>query len=291
MSSLDAATPTPHAPRLRVGALLAWPTIALLGFAVIPFALLLRISLAPQDANDLWKTGFSLDAYRALLERSVAATLSYSVGLAVLVAVVSTALAFPLAYLIARMRRTHQVAWLILMLVSLSLSDVLIAFSWQVMLSKRIGLSRVLVLLGLLDRPDSLTPSSGAVLASLIYVAVPFGVLTLYPTLSGLAPELTEAARTMGASPTVAFRTVVIPFARGSLLVSFAVSVVITLGAYVAPLVLGRPQHWTMAVLIGNAAIAGHDLPRAAAMSVGLLACVALLVGVCLRLLQGRAPR
>jgi len=289
MSGVDISAAVPRSPRLRVVALLAWPSLALLGFAVIPFVLLLRISLAPQDANGLWSTGFTLGSYRALLERSVASTLAYSLGLAVLVAAASTALAFPLAYLIARMRRAHQVAWLILMLVALSLSDVLIAFSWQVMLSKRIGLSHVLVFLRLLDRPDSLTPSSGAVLASLIYVAVPFGVLTLYPTLSGLAPELTEAARTLGASPTVAFRTVVMPFARESMLVAFAVSVVITLGAYVAPLVLGRPQHWTIAVLIGNAALAGHDLPRAAAMSVGLLSCVALLVGICLRLLRGRA--
>jgi putative spermidine/putrescine transport system permease protein len=47
---------------------------------------------------------------------------------------------------------------------------------------------------------------------------------------------------------------------------------VLTVGAYVPPLVLGRPQSWPMAVLIGSTALAGHDLPRASAMSVFLLA-------------------
>jgi putative spermidine/putrescine transport system permease protein len=128
-----------------------------------------------------------------------------------------------------------------------------------------------------MSRPESLTPSNGAVWASLVYGILPFTVMTLYPSLSQLAPEVVEAARTLGASPLRAFRTVVIPMTRQPVLAAFVISTVLTLGAYVSPLVLGRPQSWTLAVLIGNAALAGHDVPRAAAMSVCLLASVALL--------------
>ncbi len=104
-----------------------------------------------------------------------------------------------------------------------------------------------------------------------VYLVLPFTVLTLYPVLSRLNRDLIEAARTLGASPRRAFTTVVIPLTRRPAMVALLMSGVLTLGAYVPPLVLGRPQSWPMAVLIGNAALAGHDLPRAAAMSIFLL--------------------
>jgi len=265
--------------RLRAAVLLAWPSLALVGLVAIPFLLLVRISLAPPDPNGLWSAGISLAAYRGLMDRSFAAALLYSLGLAILVAAVGVCVGFPLTFFITRMRRGWQVLWLVFLLATLTLSDVLIAFSWQVMLSKRIGFANLLVTLGLMEQAASLTPSFGAVLGNLIYLVLPFTVLTLYPTLSQLAPELLEAAKTLGASPLVAFRTVIVPLTKRAAAVSFLISAVLTLGAYVAPVVLGRPRNWTMAVLIGNAALAGHNVPRASAMSVCLLIAALLLTG------------
>jgi putative spermidine/putrescine transport system permease protein len=277
--------------RAHVALWLAWPSLVLFGTLAIPFALLLRISFAAPDPSGLWRSVLTLDAYSGLLNREFAGALLYSLAVALLVAAITVALGFPLTYLITRMTRRLQVAWLVFLLVSLTLSDVLNAFSWQLMLSKHGGLSGLLVLLGILSRPESLTPSNGAVWASLVYGILPFTVMTLYPSLSQLAPEIVEAARTLGASPLRAFRTVVIPMMRQPALAAFVISTVLTLGAYVSPIVLGRPQSWTLAVLIGNAALAGHDVPRAAAMSVCLLGAVTLLGAVAVWIARGRAAR
>jgi putative spermidine/putrescine transport system permease protein len=273
---------------LGAGAWLSWPTAALGLLAIVPLTQILRISVAGRDATGLWSDAFTLDAYRGLIDPQFAAALVYSVWMAMVVAAASVGLGFPLTWLITRMGRRAQVAWLIFLLATLTLSDVLIAFAWQVMLSKRIGLSNVLVMFGLLDRPASLAPGGGAVIASLIYMAMPFTVLTLYPPISRLSPSLLEAARTLGASPARAFRTVVIPLTRRSLLVAFFISTVLTIGAYVSPIVLGTPRNWTLAVLIGNAALAGHDIPRAAAMSVCLLTAIALIGGAVSRFARAR---
>jgi putative spermidine/putrescine transport system permease protein len=262
------------ARRRILAAWLAWPSLALFGAVVVPLILLLRISLAAPDPSGLWRSVLTLDAYSGLFSREFAGALLYSLGVALLVAAITVLLGFPLTYLITRMNRRRQVVWLVFLLVSLTLSDVLNAFSWQLMLSKHGGFVGLLVLLGIVSRPESLTPSDGAVWASLVYGVLPFTVMTLYPALSQLAPEVVEAARTLGASPFRAFRTVVIPMTRQPALAAFVISAVLTLGAYVSPLVLGRPQSWTLAVLIGNAALAGHDVPRAAAMSICLLAAV-----------------
>jgi len=277
--------------RLRALVPLSWPSLALVGLVGIPFLLLIRISLAPPDPNGLWSAGTSIAAYSGLMDRPFANALLYSFGLAILVAAMGVSLGFPLTFFITRMRRGWQVLWLIFLLATLTLSDVLIAFSWQVMLSKRIGLANLPVKLGLMEQAASLTPSFGAVLGNLIYLVLPFTVLTLYPTLSQLAPELIEAAKTLGASPVVAFRTVVLPLTKRAAAVSFLISAVLTLGAYVAPLVLGRPRNWTMAVLIGNAALAGHNVPRASAMSVCLLIAALILTGGTVWIARGRGRR
>jgi putative spermidine/putrescine transport system permease protein len=272
--------------RRGVAFLLAWPAVALLGFVAIPFGLLLAISVAPNDQGLLWGRGVTLRAYGTLADPELVHALLRSLELALLVAAISLALGFPLTYLIVHMRRRQQVAWLVFLLTTLSLSDVLIAFSWQVMLSKRIGLSGVFVALGLMDPSDSLTPSNGAVIACLVYLVMPFTVLTLYPVLSRLDRTLIEAARTLGASPSRAFLSVVIPLTRGPAMIAFLMAAVLTLGAYVPLLVLGRPQSWTMAVLIGGAALAGHDLPRASAMSIFLLGVTILLAVGAARLVR-----
>ncbi len=263
--------------RGRVAALLAWPTLALIGLAAFPFGLLVRISLAAPDPSGMWTHAVTLDAYRELIDGAFAWDLLYSLGLALLVAIVSVAVGFSLTYFITRMSRKLQVVWLVFLLTTLSLSDVLIAFSWQVMLSKRAGLSNLLTFMGIMDRPQSLAPNTAAVISNLVYLAIPFTVLVLYPALSRLDPSLIEAARTLGATPYVAFRSVVVPATQRPVIVALVMSSVLTLGAYVAPIVLGKPQGWTMAVLIGNAALAGRNVPRAAAMALCLLGGVAVL--------------
>jgi putative spermidine/putrescine transport system permease protein len=277
--------------RLRLAVLLSWPTLSLLGLVAVPFLLLLRISIAPHDPNGMWNPGVTLHAYAALAEPELLGALLESVEMAVIVAAISLGLGFPLTYLITRMRRRLQVVWLVFLLATLSLSDVLIAFSWQVMLSKRIGLSNIFVALGLMDEPASLTPSSGAVIACLVYLVLPFTVLTLFPVLSRLNKDLIEAARTLGASPIRAFASVVVPLTKGPAMIAFLMAAVLTVGAYVPPLVLGRPQHWPMAVLIGSTALAGHDLPRASAMSIFLLAATVLLAIGTAQVARGRMKK
>jgi putative spermidine/putrescine transport system permease protein len=261
----------------RLGALLLWPGLVTLVLTVVPVLLLLRISVAPQDASAPWGTGFSWEGYRSLLAADAVRSVWRSLELALTVALLSLGAGCPLAYCITRMRRPAQVLWLVFLLATLTLSDVLIAFSWQVLLSKRIGLSKLFVAAGLMDAPDSLAPSVGGVIACLVYLVIPFTVLTLYPSLSQLDRGLIEAARTLGASRWRSVTSVVIPLTRVPAVIAFVLSAVLTLGAFVPPLALGRPEHWPMSVLIGNAALAGHNLPRASAMSVLLLLVTALL--------------
>ncbi|HEX8595030.1 MAG TPA: ABC transporter permease [Pseudomonas sp.] len=280
MTSLHLA-PVPAKERTRLFAALlcfGWPGAMLGIFVAVPFLLMLRVSLAPLDRTQLWGDGLTLTAFTHLAEHGIGNALFYSVAFAVGVSLASVVVAYPLTWLITRMAKRAQVCWLIFLLATLSLSDVLITFSWQVMLARRMWISQSLVWLGLLDRTDSLVPGVGAVLCSLLYVSIPFCVLLLFPALSRLDQSLVEAARTMGASALRSFFTIVIPMTRIPIIAALVMSVVSAMGAYTAPLILGRPETWTLSVLIGNTVLSAQDFPAGTSMAIVLLG-VTLVIG------------
>jgi len=121
------------------------------------------------------------------------------------------------------------------------------------------------------------------------YQALPYCVLVLYPAFSRLDPSLGEAARTLGASPARAFLTVILPAMRGALAATFVVVFVFALGSYLLPQLLGRPQHWTLSVLVTDQAIYQSNMPFAAAMAVFLVLTSLALVAL-VALLGARRP-
>lgn len=282
---------SPLRTRIAVATILLWPGVLIVVFTLVPMLVLLRISVAPQDAAAAWGTGFDASAYRGLTDADSIRALVQSLETALVVASISLSVGYPLAHCITRMQRRSQIVWLLLLLATLTLSDVLIAFAWQVMLSKRVGLSKVFVFIGWMDQPDSLAPSQGAVIACLVYMVIPFTVLTLYPALSALDRSLIEAARTLGASRLRAFCSVALPLTQVPSVIAFVLSAVLTFGAFVPPIALGRPERWPLSVLIGNAALAGQNLPRAAALSVLLLVVTALLAWSAARALRARSTQ
>ena len=94
----------------------------------------------------------------------------------------------------------------------------------------------------------------------------------------------------LGASPLRSFFKVVVPVLRASIVSAVIMVFVFNLGAYVLPQVLGRPQHWTLSVLITDQAIFQSNLPFAAAMAIFLMVVSLALVGVTLMLGQQRRP-
>ncbi len=92
----------------------------------------------------------------------------------------------PFTYLLSRLPRRAQVPWLVVLLAVLSLSEVIIGFSWSTLLSRTAGISNLFVALGLMGTPTAFTPSLTAVVLGMTYQALPYCVLVLYPSFSRL---------------------------------------------------------------------------------------------------------
>lgn len=248
-----------------------FPAAMLLIFFVVPFGIMIAVSFFRRDPSGFYTPDFNFANYARFLSAFFGGVLSFSLLLSIAVAVICIVLAVPFTYLLARSSRKVQVLWLVALLSILSLSEVIIGFAWSTLFSKTAGLTNILVWLGLLSEPVALTPSLGAVVTGLSYQAFPYTVLVLYPALVRLDPTLTEAARTLGASPLRAFFNVVVPALRNTITATLIMVFIFALGSYLLPQLLGRPQHWTLSVLITDQAIYQSNMPFAAAMAVFLV--------------------
>lgn len=253
-----------HAPLL-------FPAAMLIVFFVLPFGTMIAVSFFQRQQGGFYTPAFVFDNYARFLSVFFGGVLGFSLVLAIIVAICCVVLALPFTYLLTRMARKAQVVWLVALLSILSLSEVIIGFAWSTLFSRTAGITNLLVAIGLMSEASALTPSFGAVLTGMVYQAFPYTVLVLYPALVRLDPTLTEAARTLGASPVKAFFTVVVPALRNTIVATLIMVFIFALGSYLLPQLLGRPQHWTLSVLITDQAIYQSNMPFAAAMAVFLV--------------------
>ena len=265
---------------------LYFPGFMLIAFFVVPFSTMIAVSFFKRDPAGFYSVDFVLDNYARFLSLFFGNVLGFSLMLAILVAICCVAIAFPFTYLLTKQSRRVQTVWLVGLLSVLSLSEVIIGFSWSTLFSRTAGITNLFVWAGLMSEPIALLPSFWAVLTGMVYQALPYTILVLYPALVRLDPTLIEAARTLGCSPVRAFFNVVTPALRNTIVATLIMVFVFALGSYLLPQILGRPQHWTLSVLITDQAIYQSNMPFAAAMAVFLVLMTLALVG--LTLLVGR---
>jgi putative spermidine/putrescine transport system permease protein len=258
----------------------AFPAAMLAVFFGVPFGIMVAISFFRRVQGGFYEPDFVLANYGRFLSVFFGSVLGFSLELAALVAVICVAIGTPFTYLLTRMPRRWQIGWLVGLLAILALSEVIIGFAWSTLLSRTAGITNLLAAVGLVREAWSLSPSFGAVLTGMVYQAFPYTVLVLFAPVSRLDPSIVEAARTLGASPVRAFFNLVIPTLRNAILATIILVFVFALGSYLLPQLLGRPQHWTLSVLITDQAIYQSNLPFAAAMAVFLVLISLSLVGL-----------
>lgn len=257
-----------------------WPAAMLGVFFLIPFGIMLAVSMAHRELGGMYEWGLEWGSYTRFMSPFFAKVMGVSVSVSLAAAVICVVLAFPFTVFLSAMGHRAQTRILVVLLSVLALSEVIIGFSLSTLLSRTAGIGNLFHWLGLIPEARAYTPSLGALIAGLCYIGFPFAVLVLYPPVSRLDPEIVEAARVMGASGPRAFFGVILPNLRGAVVGAFILVFVFTLGSYLLPQLLGRSEHWTLSVHITDQAIYQSNLPFAAAMSVFLMLVALALVGL-----------
>lgn len=145
--------------------------------------------------------------------------LELSIVLAFISTAICLAVAYPLCLILTEKKRGKGSLLFLLFVLPMWMNSLLTTMAWQTILEKNGILNQFLRLLSL---PDvSLINTSAAIVIGMIYNFLPYMILPLYVSLSKINSNVIAAARDLGATPFVAFRRVVLPELRPSLLAGF----------------------------------------------------------------------
>jgi len=276
--------------RLRRGraAVIAIPYVWLLVFFLLPFLVVMKISVSEMDGatfQDLVRLqdgsiAFNLKFANYLLlvqDDLYFSTYLSSLKYAAVTTVACLFIGYPFAYFMARARTTLQPALLMLVMLPFWTSFLLRVYAWKGLLTENgwaanaiswLGLDQVLAAVGLIPAPGQLMNTPFSLVLGMTYTYLPFMILPLYSNLSKMDLRLLEAAADLGASAWVAFWTVTVPLSRAGIIAGSMLVFIPCVGEYVIPELLGGPQTQMIGRTLWDEFFSNNDWPMACAVTV-----------------------
>lgn len=218
---------------------------------------------------------WNIQSYLRTLEPLYVRVLGRSVFLAAATTVVCLIVGYPVAYWLARRAPlTWRRALLVLVILPFWTSFLVRMYAWMFLL-RREGL--VNVALGAIGLPGlDLLYHPAAVLLGQVYGELPFIILPLYASLEKLDPALLDAAADLGAPPRAVLARVVLPLTFPGIVAGAILVFIPSLGAYLAPDLLGGARFVYVGSLIQSQFAVARDIPFGAALSFALSVAVLL---------------
>jgi len=272
-------------------AVIAVPYAWLLIFFLLPFLVVARISVSEMETTTIkdivsWKDGaLAISAkvgnYLLLVQddlylRTYASSLLY----AAVTMLLCLAIGYPFAYFMARARRSHQPALLMLVMLPFWTSFLLRVYAWKALLTEQglvanaieaVGLDHPLAALGLIPGPGQLMNTPFSLVLGMTYTYLPFMILPLYSNLAKMDLRLLEAAADLGASAWTAFWKVTVPLSRAGIIAGAMLVFIPCVGEYVIPELLGGPQTQMIGRTLWDEFFSNNDWPMACAVAVTMV--------------------
>jgi len=247
-----------------------------------PFAIVMAYSLLTRGPYGGLTTPWTVENFERLVDPLYAVILLRSFVMAAVATALCLLLAFPLALFISRAGRRKNL-YLQLVILPFWTSFLVRTYAWLFLLRDTGLINTALQHLRLIRTPLPLLYNDGAVLLGLVYGFLPFMVLPIYATLERLDPSLMEAAADLGAKPWSTLQRVVIPLSKPGIRAGSILVFIPCLGAYLTPDLLGGGRTVMIGNLVQNQFTSARDWPFGSAVSLALMAIVAVLVIVFLR--------
>lgn len=241
-------------------------------FLLLPYALML--------AHSFWvvRDGFivhqwNLQNYRTLAtNRLYVEVLLRSMRIAASVTLCSLLLGYPLAYYLSFHAGARREILYQLVIVPLWVSYLVRGYAWKTILGSDGVLNGFLQYLHLTNAPVGfLLYSPFAVILMLTHIYTPFVFLPIYAVLEHIPRPVVEASQDLGASPFKTFLRVILPLSLPGLLAGATFAFVLSLGDFLAPLLVGGASGTMIANIVQSLFGAAYDWPLGAAISVCIL--------------------
>ena len=289
----------------------------LLVFFVLPFLILLRISVtdmgngvdpfAPlvEAASGSWKVMLRYENYASIFTDSgqgagFAAGLgntiymqAYKTSLkyALLTTLLCLLISYPFAYFLARSRPSIRPALLMLVMLPFWTSFLLRVYAWKGILDDQGVLNNLLLATGIIQEPLQMLYTDVSMLVGMTYVYCPFMILPLYANLVKMDFRLLEAAHDLGASAWKAFWLITVPLSKSGIIAGSMLVFIPAVGEFVIPSLLGGAENIMIGRVVWDEMFSSNNWPRAAALSVVMILLILVPLAFYYRYSAGRNSR
>ena len=280
-------------PRLAV---ILVPYLWLFFFFLIPFIIVLKISLAKlaiaqppftplfvcdDPANtSIWSCFFSgqlglqphLSSYGYLFAEPLYFRAYWnSVVTAFWSTIFCLLIGYPMAYGMARSSSTVRNALLMLIVLPFWTSFLIRVYAWIGLLKTNGVINNILIWAGIIDTPMSMMNTQFAVYVGIVYSYLPFMILPLYANLEKMDLTLLEAAADLGCRPLKAFFKITVPLSFPGIVAGSMLVFIPAVGEYVIPELLGGSNTVMIGRELANVFFQNRDWPAASAIAIMVL--------------------
>jgi len=249
------------------------PVLWVTAFLLVPYAILFCYSFWLVSPEQAIVHSWNVNNYRELFRVGVyLQTLFRSMGIAARVMILSLVLGYPLAYYLSFHAGKRKELFYQLVIIPLWVSYLVRAYAWKTILGSDGVLNTLLQYVHLTNHPLSfLLYSPFAVVLTLTHIYTPFTFLPIYASLEHIPRNLVEASHDLGASPRQTFWRVIFPLSIPGVLAGATFAFVLSLGDFLAPLLLGGPSGIMISNIVVSLFGAAYNWPLGAAISFCML--------------------
>ncbi|WP_386078843.1 ABC transporter permease subunit [Vreelandella sp. F11] len=265
-------------------AVIAFPLLWLTLFFLLPFALVLKISLSEgaiaippygpllEYADQTLHIFLNLGNYLFLLSDSLYIAAYWgSVKTAFTATLACLLLGYPMAYAMARAPARWQLLLLLLVMLPSWTSFLIRVYAWMGILSNSGLINNLLIGIGLIDSPLRMMNTQFSVTIGIVYAYLPFMVLPLYAHLTRMDNSLLEAAADLGSRKFNTFVKVTLPLSMGGIVAGSMLVFIPAVGEFVIPELLGGPDTLMIGKVLWEEFFLNRDWPVASALAMVML--------------------
>ena len=183
--------------RLLAAPYLVWAAL----FIIVPLAMVIYYAFTDKSGS------FTFQNFSEIA--NFTHTFTLSIWLGAVSTVICLVIAYPLAYMMSRMKPRHQRLAMMLVMLPMWINLILRTYALMNILADTGIINRLLELVGL--PPVHIINTQGAVVAGMVYNFIPYMIMPIYNVMTRIDPPVLEASRDLGGNFFQTFRRVIFP--------------------------------------------------------------------------------
>lgn len=240
-------------------------------FIVVPLLMVAYFAFTDQEGNFTLENVANAGQYTSIFVRSI--------WLAIIATVVCLVIAYPLAFLLSRMKKHHQGTMLMIVMLPMWMNFLLRTRAWVTLLGNTGVINSILGWFGL--EPIKMLNTEGAVVLGMVYNYLPYMILPLYSVMVKIDKSVLEAAADLGCNSMKTLFKVVVPLSVPGIMSGITMVFVPAISTFIISRMLGGGSNLLIGDLIemqflGNA----YNPQLGAAISLVLMVIILLIMTI-----------